>query len=121
MKTNYVELLGDLAYDVKIMSSSKGSEYARIKLNVKREGKGGFDNVEIMLFNENVDVVRNCKKGQLISAIGSVSSGSYEKNGQKIYTTSIIANEVKLVEREVEETFKVEEEVPKFVDEDLPF
>lgn len=41
--------------------------------------------------------VRTLKKGDLVQLRGSVKSGSFEKNGQKFYTQSIVADDVALV------------------------
>lgn len=37
-------------------------------------------------------------KGKLVGVQGKIQTGSYEKNGQKIYTTDVVANEVEFLE-----------------------
>ena len=37
-------------------------------------------------------------KGKLVGVQGKIQTGSYEKNGQKVYTTDVVANEVEFLE-----------------------
>lgn len=37
-------------------------------------------------------------KGKLVGVQGKIQTGPYEKNGQKIYTTDVVANEVEFLE-----------------------
>lgn len=37
-------------------------------------------------------------KGRLVGVQGKIQTGSYEKNGQKVYTTDVIANDVEFLE-----------------------
>lgn len=37
-------------------------------------------------------------KGKLVGVQGKIQTGSYEKNGQKVYTTDVIANDVEFLE-----------------------
>ena len=42
----------------------------------------------------------NLKTGDLISARGNIENGSYEKDGEKVYSTNIIVNTISIVPRE---------------------
>lgn len=37
-------------------------------------------------------------KGKLVGVQGKIQTGSYDKNGQKVYTTDVIANDVEFLE-----------------------
>ena len=52
------------------------------------------DWVTITILNEKIAAwaVANVKKGDPVFAECRIANGSYEKNGEKIYTTEIIAN-----------------------------
>lgn len=56
-------------------------------------------------------------KGRLIAVSGSIQTGSYEKDGVKIYTTDVIANRVEFLERAQSENgdaaSKQQEQKPK--------
>lgn len=41
---------------------------------------------------------RNLLKGKLVAVQGEYNTGSYEKDGKKVYTTNINANDVKILE-----------------------
>lgn len=41
---------------------------------------------------------RFLSKGKLVGVQGKIQTGSYEKNGQKVYTTDVVANEVEFLE-----------------------
>ena len=61
-------------------------------------------------------------KGKLVGVQGKIQTGSYEKNGQKVYTTDVIANDVEFLEWGE----KKQEEIPSGFnavpdDEYLPF
>lgn len=64
------------------------------------------------------------EKGRLVAVEGKIQTGSYEKNGQKVYTTDVIANRVEFLEwGEKKEQVKEDDAPAGFstIDEDIPF
>ncbi len=98
---NQVTLVGRLNDDPKSFSGAKTSVVAfRIgiyKGKNKETGKGMYDNANIKAFGDVADkCMENLKKGSDVIVMGSFSSGSYEKDGKKVYTNDIIARTVGL-------------------------
>lgn len=98
-------------------------------LAVNRMGKDkGADFPRVTVFGKQAEnVATYCKKGAMVGVQGRIQTGSYEKDGQKIYTTDVIADRVEFLgKREAEGTHRSEptsEPVPQFasLDEDIPF
>lgn len=72
-----------------------------VKKNYKgTDGKYGADFINVTAYNKNAEILNKyCNKGDEIEIEGSLRSSSYEKNGQKIYNTAIIANKIDFVQR----------------------
>ena len=59
-----------------------------------KNGKGA-DFIRATAFGkiaENME--RFCCKGQMLGVVGKLDTGSYEKDGQKHYTTNVVADKV---------------------------
>ena len=75
-------------------------------------------------------------KGRMVGVTGRIQTGSYEKDGRKVYTTDVIADRVEFLDRgnassesyqqsEVDNPFDTDDQVPagfaKLTDDDIPF
>ena len=84
--------------DIKEIQTKNGEnmKMARFTVACQRKGKNaGADFVGIVAYGKNAEVMEKWfKKGSGIELRGHIQTGSYEKNGQKIYTTDIIADEI---------------------------
>lgn len=87
---NQVKISGKLAFQPELKYSSAGKAYMSNKLAVKRGKTEETDYIPIKLFGDNAKLVGNMKKGDWIEVEGSMQSGSYEKEGQKLYTLDCI-------------------------------
>lgn len=51
----------------------------------------------IVIFGKLSDVAENyLKKGDMVSIVGEINTDEYEKNGEKRYSTKIIANQLEM-------------------------
>ena len=100
---NQVLLEGTLVKAVKYTNFRSGA----IKVNgmIKtlhanpKTGKDLTNFVPVEAWNENAEMlIKDTKEGTKIRLKGSYTSGSYEKDGKKIYTHTILADQVKVVE-----------------------
>lgn len=94
---NKVYLTGRLTAEPDITKSTAGNKIARYRLAVdrdfKQEGQPEADFVNCVCFNNNANFAElYLHKGTKILIEGSISTGSYEKNNIKFYTTDIIVN-----------------------------
>lgn len=87
------------------------------------KGKGA-DFLRITAFGkiaENIE--KYCSKGMMLGVTGSIHSGSYEKDGRKVYTTNLNADKVDFlskVDKTEEEQGRIPEGFTHLAD-DIPF
>lgn len=124
---NSTLLIGRLTKDPQISYiSDTQTAVARFSIAINR-GKDkdgndrGADFPNIVVFGRQAE---NCErylsKGKLVGIEGRLQTGSYEKDGRKVYTTDVIANRIEFLEWDSKET----SEIPsgfRAVDDDIPF
>lgn len=98
---NKVILMGRLVRDPEIRYSQGGQQTAVCRYNLavnrsyKRDGEQEADFINIIaLGNRGEFANKYFRKGQQVAVVGAIRTGSYtNKDGQKIYTTDVIAEE----------------------------
>ncbi|MBO4819367.1 MAG: single-stranded DNA-binding protein [Firmicutes bacterium] len=139
---NSVSLIGRLTRDPEIRySSGSQTAVAKFTLAVNRpfakEGEQDADFIGITCFGKTAELVeRYMSKGRMVGVTGRIQTGSYEKDGRKVYTTDVIADRVEFLDRgnassesyqqsEVDNPFDTDDQVPagfaKLTDDDIPF
>lgn len=135
---NFAALVGRLTKEpeIKYTSGKTPTAYARFTLAIDR-GKDkdgndkGADFPTVTAWGKTAEnIERYVKKGDRICVIGRIQTGSFEKDGQKIYTTEVVADRVEFLEtkpknQKPDETDKkTEATVPGFEyldNDDIPF
>ena len=100
---NAVQLVGRLTKDPEIRYTEGQMAVARFTVAIDRpprDGKKEADFLSVVVFGKQAE---NCgkytAKGKLIGIEGRIQTGSYtNKNGDKVYTTDVIANRVEFIE-----------------------
>lgn len=83
---NQVTLLGRVTKDIEL----KGIVCA-FTLAVTRKSKDETDFISCKAFGKTAEMLAQyVVKGQQIGIVGKIQTGSYEKEGKKIYTTDVI-------------------------------
>ena len=98
---NKVILMGRLTKDpaISMTQSQTPMKYARYTLAVdrrtKQDGNQNADFISCIAFGKNADFVEKyLHQGTKIAVCGRIQTGSYtNQNGQKIYTTDVVAEE----------------------------
>ena len=97
---NKVILMGRLTRDpeVRYSNAAEPVAIARYSLAVnrrgKREGQPDADFINIVAFGSAGEFAEKYfKKGQQVSIVGRLQTGSYEKDGVKHYTTEVIVED----------------------------
>lgn len=96
---NKVNLTGRLARDPEIRYTEGGSSVASFTLAVdrrfKRDGQPTADFISCTAFGKTGEFIEKWfKKGSGLELSGHLRTGSYtNKNGQKVYTTDVVAEE----------------------------
>ena len=119
---NKTILTGRLTKDVEMKSTQNGTNLVRFTLAVERkkskEKDKTADFISCIAYARIAELVNQyCKKGHKIGIIGHIQTGSYEKDGKRIYTTDIIVDELEFLESKKQS----DEYVPVVDDGELPF
>ena len=111
---NSVILMGRLTRDVELNYSKNGKAFTRFAIAVNRIGEGA-DFINCVAWEKTAETIAEYfKKGQRILVQGSIRTGSYEKNGQTIYTTDILVSRFEFVEsnKQSEKEYDDDDEFP---------
>lgn len=108
---NNVSLIGRLTRDPELRYIPSGTAVTRFSIAVdkglsrdkKQEMESNnqptADFINIVVWGK---VAENCanylQKGRLVGVSGRIQSGSYEKDGRRVYTTDVVANQVEFLE-----------------------
>lgn len=99
---NVVVLVGRLTRDADIRQSQGENPItvARYTLAVDRKGKdAGTDFINMVSFGKTAEFIEKyVHKGTKIALRGRIQTGSFEKDGKKVYTTDVVAEEVEFAE-----------------------
>ena len=127
---NVCAFIGRIARDPEVRyGAESGKAVARFTLAIdrgKRNGQDiGADYPSIVCFDKIAELVEKyCYKGQLVGVFGSVATGSYEKDGKKIYTTEFYASRVEFLSKK-EASSQPQSQTPtgfsQLTDDDIPF
>ena len=103
---NSVQLIGRLTRDPDVRYSNGETAIAIARFTVavdrriKKDSENNADFINCIAFGKTGEVVEKYfRKGQRIALNGRIQTGSYTNNeGQKIYTTGVIAENIEFVE-----------------------
>jgi single-strand DNA-binding protein len=90
--------IGRVTAEPQVSMTQGGTRIARYTLAVnrmkKQDGTQEADFINCVCFNKTADFAdRYLTKGTKIAVIGRIQTGSYEKDGRKVYTTDIVVDE----------------------------
>lgn len=96
---NVVVMCGRLTKKPEIRYSQSQTAVGRFTLAVDRQKKDdGADFIPVVVFGKQAE---NCEryldKGRQVAVQGRIQTGSYEKDGQKVYTTEVAADRVEFI------------------------
>ncbi len=131
---NKVILMGRLTKDAEFKESGE-SKFAKYTLAVDRrfakDGEQSADFINIVVFGKGAEFAEKyLKKGTKVVVTGRIQTGSYtNKDGQKVYTTDVVAEEQEFAESKSNSASVPESkesdadfmDIPKDVADDMPF
>ena len=102
---NIVNLIGNLTRDPDVRYTTGANQTAvgrfSIAVNDGYGDKKRTDYPNIVVFGKQAE---NCQrylhKGSKVAITGRIQTGSYEKDGHKVYTTDVVANNVEFLKTE---------------------
>lgn len=96
---NQVSLMGRITKDLELKYGASGAAFLGFTLAVNRSfTKAGeekqSDFIMCKAFGKTAENMQKFfSKGNLVIVFGRIQSGSYDKDGQKVYTTEVMVNE----------------------------
>lgn len=101
---NKVVLIGRVTRDPELRYTSSNIPNTRFTLAVNRtfqnqNGETEADFISIVVWRKQAENVKKyVSKGSLVAVEGRIQTGSYEKDGQRVYTTDVVADNVQFLE-----------------------
>ena len=115
---NKVCLIGRITRDPELRYTSSNIPSVRFTLAVNRtfqnqNGEREADFINIVAWrNQAENVKKYVSKGSLVAVEGRIQTGSYEKDGQKVYTTDVVADNVQFLESKAQSQTRTDEVTP---------
>lgn len=96
---NIVTLIGRLTKDPEVRYTSSQMAVCTVTLAIDRPTKEkATDFPRVVVFGKQAEnLATYMKKGRMIAVSGSIQTGSYEKDGEKVFTTDVVANRVEFL------------------------
>lgn len=101
---NNVSLVGRLTRDIELRYTNTGTAVANGNIAVNRqfknqEGNYDADFINLVMFGKTAEIMANyVKKGHQVGIEGRIQSGSYEKDGKRVYTTDVVVNQFTFID-----------------------
>ena len=127
---NKVILIGRLTKDPELRITPSGVSVTSFTIAVNRRfKKDETDFISCVAWRQTAEfITKYFAKGSMIAVVGSLQTGSYEKDGQKHFTTDVNVDEVYFAGGKTEETkaqnesYNIDEGfMPMPDDDDIPF
>lgn len=102
---NTVQLIGRWTNDPELKYAPSGTAVCKATLAVNRRfKKDETDFIRIVMFKQTAEAAANyTKKGSQVAITGAIQTGSYEKDGVKVFTTDVIADNIEFLEKKSSE------------------
>ena len=121
--------IGRFTKEPVVRYTDKQVAIASFSLAIARGGKDDpVDYVPCKAIGKTAEIIEKYSyKGQRVGVNGTIQTGSYEKDGRKVYTTEVLVNRMEFCDGRKEEKpveKPVEPTIPEgfsMLDEDIPF
>ena len=114
---NKVVLIGRLTRDPELRYTASNIPSTRFTLAVNRNfqnqnGETEADFINVVVWRKQAENVKKyVSKGSLIAVEGRIQTGSYERDGQRVYTTDVVADNVQFLESKAQSQNRVNDNV----------
>ena len=121
--------MGRLTDEPKVSETSTGKKIARFNMALDRM-KEGADFPDFIAWDKSAELIgKSVHKGDRLLVEGHIQTGSYEKDGRKIYTTDVVVDRFEFIEPKAKDGTEGQPEdnhndfiaIPEGVDEEMPF
>lgn len=115
---NQVVLVGNIARDPELKKTSSGLSTCRLTVVVSRprnkDGVSEADFIPVVVWRTQAE---NCAKylsnGRKVAVRGEIRTNNYSKDGRKVYTTEVVANEVEFLSPRGQQGGNADNSVPE--------
>ena len=99
---NQVQLVGRVTKDIELRKTQNGTSTCTFSVAVDRpKGKDGTresDFPSIVAWSKTAELcAQYLHKGDRVGITGSIRTSTYEKNGQRVYNTNVVANSIEFL------------------------
>ena len=99
---NHITLVGNIVRDPDMRYTPDGKAVTKftvaVNRNFKKEGQDEVDFIPVVTFGKLAEICGEyLKKGTSVLTDGRLAIRSYEKDGQKVFVTEVIADEVNIL------------------------
>ena len=92
---NSVNLTGRMTREAELKYLSDGKGVASFTIAVNRGYSKDADFIKVTVWDKQAEnLVKYTKKGSQVEVEGSIRTGSYEKDGKRVYTTEVQATRI---------------------------
>jgi len=116
---NVVILMGVICRNIDLKETSTGKKTCNVTLAITRNYKNNngeyeSDFVTCKAFGQKAELLSSyCKKGDTIGIKGNILTGSYEKDGKKVYFQDILVQDINFIKQGKQEIKIEQKEKPK--------
>ena len=132
---NKWQAIGRITKDIEVRYTQSQTAVARFTLAVNRrkkeDGTQEADFISCMAWGKTAEIMdKYVHKGDRIGIVGRIQTGSYEKDGQKHYTTDVVVEELEFLEKKKDsaqsggqsaQQGEIPEGFSQLTDDDIPF
>ena len=121
---------GNMTKDPKITTTTSGKKMAEFTLALNRF-KEGADFPRFIAWEKDAERIESwAHKGSKLLVEGRIQTGSYEKDGKKVYTTDIVCERIEFLDKKPKDESEGQPKenpaddwmsIPEGVQEELPF
>ena len=98
---NKAQLIGRVTKDIELRQTQSGLSVTKFTIAVNRRKKDdGADFINCTAWSKTAEIMEKyVHKGDKIGIVGRIQTGSYEKDGHKVYTTEVVVEELEFLEK----------------------
>lgn len=97
---NSVNIIGRWVRDHEVVATNNGTTIVKNTIAVDHPFKKDDSSfLRVVMFNKTGELANQYTgKGSKVAIMGHIQTGSYEKDGQKVFTVDIIANQIEFLD-----------------------
>lgn len=102
---NQIAIIGRLTKDPDVRYTTGANQMAianftlAVNREYKKDGEQTADFISCKAFKKTAELIEKyVKKGSLVGIQGRIQTGSYEKDGRKIYTTDVVVDRLEFLD-----------------------